>query len=54
MVRRLTLLLVERETIDGTDVDEALGRIPGRPQPIGATTHTTTAPGQGPATPTRR
>jgi Peptidase family M41 len=50
----LTELLLERETVDGTDVDEVLGRVPGQPQPIGATGHTTTAPGQGPATPTRR
>jgi cell division protease FtsH len=32
----LTELLLERETVDGTDVDEVLGRIPGQPQPIGA------------------
>ena len=36
---RLTELLLERETVDGTDVDEVLGRIPGQPQPIGATTN---------------
>jgi cell division protease FtsH len=41
-LERLTELLLERETVDGTDVDEVLGRIPGRPQPIGATGHTTT------------
>jgi cell division protease FtsH len=40
---RLTELLLERETVDGTDVDEVLGRIPGQHQPIGATGHTTTA-----------
>jgi cell division protease FtsH len=40
---RLTGLLLERETVDGTDVDEVLGRIPGRPQPIGATGHRTSA-----------
>jgi cell division protease FtsH len=39
---RLTELLLERETVDGTDVDEALGRIPGQRQPIGATGHTAT------------
>jgi cell division protease FtsH len=33
---RLTELLLERETVDGTDVDEILGRIPGQHQPIGA------------------
>jgi cell division protease FtsH len=33
---RLTGLLLERETIDGTDLDELLGRVPGRPQPIAA------------------
>jgi cell division protease FtsH len=32
---RVTDVLLERETIDGTDVDEILGRIPGRPSPIG-------------------
>jgi cell division protease FtsH len=51
---RLTELLLERETVDGTDVDEVLGRVPGQRQPIGATGHSSTAPGQGPARPTRR
>jgi cell division protease FtsH len=37
---RLTELLLERETVDGTDVDGVLGRIPGQRQPIGATGHT--------------
>jgi hypothetical protein len=32
--------LLERETVDGTDVDGVLGRIPGQRQPIGATGHT--------------
>jgi cell division protease FtsH len=41
-LERLTELLLERETVDGTDVDEALGRIPGQHQPIGATGHTAT------------
>jgi cell division protease FtsH len=41
---RLTALLLERETVDGTDVDQVLGRIPGQTPPIGATTHPTTAP----------
>ena len=41
-LERLTELLLERETVDGTDVDQVLGRIPGQPQPIGATSHTTT------------
>ena len=41
-LERLTELLLERETVDGTDVDQVLGRIPGQPQPIGATGHTTT------------
>ncbi|HZD00515.1 MAG TPA: ATP-dependent zinc metalloprotease FtsH [Actinomycetes bacterium] len=36
---RLTELLLERETVDGTDVDEILGRVPGRRQPVGATGH---------------
>jgi cell division protease FtsH len=39
---RLTELLLERETVDGTDVDGILGRIPGQRQPIGATGHTST------------
>ena len=51
---RLTELLLERETIDGTDVDAVLGRIPGQPEPIGTTSHTTTVPAEGPATTTRR
>ena len=34
---KLAALLVERETVDGTDVDEILGRVPGRRQPVGAT-----------------
>jgi cell division protease FtsH len=48
---RLTELLLERETLDGTDVDEVLGRIPGHRQPVGATGHSATAeeaPGVGP------
>jgi len=40
---RLTELLLERETVDGTDVDEVLGRIPGQSEPVGATGHATTA-----------
>jgi cell division protease FtsH len=40
---RLTELLLERETIDGTDVDEILGRVPGQRQPVGATGHSATA-----------
>jgi cell division protease FtsH len=39
---RLTELLLERETVDGTDVDQVLGRVPGQRQPIGATGHTAT------------
>src|SRR6266536_972556 len=39
---RLTELLLERETVDGTDVDEILGRVPGRKQPVGATGHAAT------------
>jgi cell division protease FtsH len=54
-LERLTELLLERETVDGTDVDEVLGRIPGQPQPIGATGHTaTTIPAEGSTTTTRR
>ena len=30
---RLTELLLERETVDGTDVDEVLGRVPRQPRP---------------------
>jgi len=52
---RLTELLLERETLDGTDIDEVLGRIPGRRQPVGATGHTATAmPTEAPATTRRR
>jgi cell division protease FtsH len=36
---RLTQLLLDKETVDGTDVDQALGRIPGQRQPVGATGH---------------
>jgi hypothetical protein len=43
---RLTELLLERETVHGTDVDEVLGRVPGQPQPIGTTGHSTTMPGE--------
>jgi cell division protease FtsH len=47
---RLTELLLERETVDGTDVDGVLGRIPGQHQPIGATGHAATpADAAGPA-----
>jgi cell division protease FtsH len=45
-LERLTDLLLERETVDGTDVDEVLGRIPGQRQPIGATGHTATSEGR--------
>jgi hypothetical protein len=49
-LERLAELLVDRETVDGTDVDEILGRIPGRKQPVGATGHAATKkePGQAP------
>jgi cell division protease FtsH len=54
-LERLTELLLERETVDGTDVDQVLGRIPGQRQPIGATGHTAnTIPTKGPATATGR
>ena len=36
-------LLLERETDDGTDVDEVLGCIPGQSQPVGATGHAVAA-----------
>jgi cell division protease FtsH len=52
---RLTGLLLERETVDGTDVDEVLGRVPGQRQPVGATSHTaTTVPTAERAAATRR
>jgi cell division protease FtsH len=40
---RLTLLLLDRETVDGTDVDAILGRVPGQSEPVGATGHAATA-----------
>jgi cell division protease FtsH len=49
-LERLTALLLERETLDGTDVDQVLGRVPGQHQPIGATSHTASPPdAAGPA-----
>jgi cell division protease FtsH len=51
---RLTELLLERETIDGTDVDEVLGRVPGQRQPVGATGHSATVPVEGSASATGR
>jgi cell division protease FtsH len=36
---RLTDLLLERETVDGADVDRVLGRIPGTMSVLGATVH---------------
>jgi cell division protease FtsH len=51
---RLTELLLERETVDGTDVDEILGRVPGRSAPVGATGHIADGSDPGaPAGPTR-
>jgi cell division protease FtsH len=47
---RLTELLLDRETVDGTDVDEILGRVPGRSAPVGAGGHK--AEGTEPAPPT--
>jgi cell division protease FtsH len=52
-LERLVALLLERETLDGTDLDEVLGRVPGQRQPVGATGHAATAT-NGPTTPTRR
>jgi len=46
---RLTELLLERETVDGTDVDGVLGRIPGQHQPLGATGHAAATDGAGAA-----
>jgi cell division protease FtsH len=46
---QLTELLLERETVDGTDVDGVLGRIPGQHQPIGATGHAAATDGAGAA-----
>jgi cell division protease FtsH len=45
---RLTELLLERETVDGTDVDEILGRVPS-PTPVGAPSHA--VKGRGPEPP---
>ncbi len=42
---QLTALLLERETVDGTDVDEVLGRVPGRREPVGAGRHPATGSG---------
>jgi cell division protease FtsH len=55
-LERLTELLLERETVDGTDVDQVLGRVPGHRQPVGATGHTATAamPAGGSASATGR
>jgi cell division protease FtsH len=51
---RLTELLLDRETVDGTDVDEILGRVPGRRAPVGATGHIADGSDPGaPAGPTR-
>jgi cell division protease FtsH len=44
-LERLTELLLERETVDGTDVDEILGRVPGQRQPVGATGHAASGTG---------
>jgi cell division protease FtsH len=38
-LERLVGLLLERETVDGSDVEEVLGRVPGQRQPVGATGH---------------
>ncbi len=50
---RLTDLLLERETIDGTDLDALLGRIPGQREPVGASGHRATATAPLPATASR-
>jgi cell division protease FtsH len=42
LLDRLAELLLDRETVDGTDVDRILGRIPGDRAPIGATSHPAT------------
>ena len=39
-LEHLTELLLERETVDGTDVDEILGRVPGRGATVGAAGYT--------------
>jgi cell division protease FtsH len=39
----LTELLLERETVDGTDIDELLGRVPGHQPPVGSTSHAASA-----------
>jgi cell division protease FtsH len=48
-LERLADLLLERETVDGTDVDEILGRVPGQRQPVGATGHAAAKKEPGPA-----
>jgi ATP-dependent Zn protease len=53
-LERLTGLLLERETIDGTDVDEILGRVPGQHQPIGATRRAAATAADGSVTATGR
>jgi cell division protease FtsH len=42
LLDRLTELLLERETVDGTDLDRILGRVPGDRAPIGASSHPAT------------
>jgi cell division protease FtsH len=46
-LERLVELLLERETIDGADLDQLLGRVPGHRQPVGATGHSATAEDTG-------
>jgi hypothetical protein len=36
---RLTALLLERETVDGADVDQVLGRVPPAPATVGVDGH---------------
>jgi len=42
---RLTDLLLERETVNGTDVDEVLARVPGSQAPVGVTVNGATTAG---------
>jgi ATP-dependent Zn protease len=42
LLDNLAELLLERETVDGTDVDRIVGRITGDRAPVGASSHPAT------------
>jgi hypothetical protein len=44
VLRRLTARSLEPETVDSSDVGEALSRVPGRREPVGVTGHAAGAP----------